>query len=135
MKAHALLPSVIAGLLLVASCNCGPTNNGANDVRRACDLRAAWKNPNAEKCGLCQAAAPRPPCGCESFKGFDGVCAEQGDAFRAEASCTEAVVSCAANCLKDCGCVEGCYADAPACKRVAAARDGCVAESCAAYCN
>lgn len=110
-------------------------NNGVNDVRKACEIRAAWKNPSAEKCGLCQAAAPRPPCGCESFAGFDGVCAAQGDARRAEPSCTEALDRCEIACGSNCGCVESCYATAQECKRVSAARDGCIAETCASYCN
>jgi hypothetical protein len=126
--------ALLAAALAVAACGSTP-NNGVNDVRKACDIRAAWKNPSAEKCGLCQGAAQRPPCGCASFAGFDGVCAEQGDARRAEPSCSDAIENCVAKCLTDCACVEACYANAPACKTVSAARDGCVADKCSAYCN
>lgn len=127
---------VVAAVILGA---CGKddeaTSNGVNDVRKACEIRATWRNLSAEKCGLCQAAAPRPPCGCESFSGFDGVCAAQGDARRAEPSCSEVFDRCEIGCASNCACIENCYATAQACKRVSAARDGCVAEACASYCN
>lgn len=110
-------------------------DNGVNDVRAACEIRAAWKNRNAEKCGLCPTAAIMPACGCASFEGFDGVCASQGAARRAEASCTETLEQCVNACGADCGCVDLCYAAAPACRQASAARDGCVAEKCSAYCN
>jgi hypothetical protein len=129
----------LAAVVLAALSACAstpPQNNGVNDVRKACELRAGWTNTSADKCGTCQAAAQRPACGCEGFKGFDGVCADQGAAFRAEPSCTDDVINCVARCVQtDCACVEGCYANAPACKRVAAARDGCVTDLCAKYCN
>jgi len=112
-----------------------PAHNGVNDVHKACEIRAGWKNRSAEKCGWCQQAAQRPPCGCEAFKGFDGVCADQGASFRAEKSCTDDVINCVDHCSPDCDCIEACYANAPACKTVAAARDGCVADACATYCN
>lgn len=130
-----LLLAAVAAVPLAACGKSEPTNDGVNDVRKACELRNAWKNARAEKCGLCQGAAPQPACGCESFKGFDGVCAEQGQARRAEPSCTYDLDSCVALCKDDCACIEGCYANAPECKRVSAARDGCVALECSRYCD
>jgi hypothetical protein len=113
-----------------------PLDNGVNDVRKACEIRLGWTNAGSDKCALCQASAPRPACGCEAFKGFDGVCVAQGDARRAEASCTTELASCVTVCDDaDCACIESCYAAAPACKRAAAAQDGCVADKCAAFCN
>jgi hypothetical protein len=128
---------VCVGLLVIACKKEDeePTNNGVNDVRKACEIRAAWINPSAEKCGLCLAAAPRPACGCESFVGFDGACEKQGELRKNEPSCTEAVDRCAIDCKTDCPCVEACYANAAECKRRSAMRDGCVAEVCSKYCN
>jgi hypothetical protein len=133
-----LSPWFLVMSLICAACSSEddpPLDNGVNDVRQACDIRMAWKNPSADKCSLCQAAAPVKPCGCEAFAGFDGVCQQQGEARRGEASCVQAIDECVVNCAKDCGCVEACYANAPACKQATAARDGCIAKKCTAYCE
>lgn len=113
-----------------------PLDNGVNDVKAACALRAAWKNPNAEKCINCLASATAPTCECEAFKEFAGLCHTQNDERLAEPSCTTAVTDCAHLCPKsDCTCIDNCYASADACKRAAAATDGCVADVCAKYCQ
>jgi hypothetical protein len=127
-----------AACFVVVACGAsdsGPTNNGVNDVLKACQVRAAWTTPDAEKCVSCVAVADLAECGCEATKPFGGACVKQGDAVRAEATCTNQMKDCVIACKKDCACIDGCYANAPACKTVTAARDGCVAETCTPYCN
>lgn len=111
------------------------SSNGVNDVKLACQIRVSWKNRRSDDCANCQAAAPRPACGCEAFKGFDGKCEAQGSARTAEASCTTTIDSCTVNCADDCTCLDACYANAQRCRELSSARDGCVAELCAQYCN
>lgn len=136
-SAIAKLASAGALALLVATaCSSSePPRNGVDDVLRACQIRAAWRNPMAEKCVNCQAAAPSPPCDCELFKEFGGLCEQQEDARRAEPSCSGAMEDCARACTNDCACVEACYAQAAACKRIIDGRDGCIADVCSQYCN
>jgi hypothetical protein len=113
-----------------------PLRNGVNDVKKACEVRAAWAHPGAEKCINCITAAPAPACDCEQFKEFGALCQKQEETRHAEASCTSAIDDCTRACAKtDCACVDNCYAQAPSCKSLAAARDGCVADVCAPYCN
>jgi hypothetical protein len=132
---------VVASAILGGSAGCSPKdsaapNNGVDDVRKACEARATWKNKTATKCINCIAAAPSPKCACEEFVGFSGLCQDQGAAWRAEANCTDAVNQCPYKCADtDCACIEACYAQADACKRAAAAKDGCVADVCAQYCQ
>jgi hypothetical protein len=113
----------------------GPTNNGVDDVKAACQVRATWPNPSAEKCTSCVAVAALADCGCEATKGFGGVCVRQGDARYADKTCTTAIDDCVIACKGDCPCIDACYANAPSCKTVTAARDGCVAETCTKYCQ
>lgn len=112
-----------------------PHGNGVNDVRGACLLRASWTAPLAEKCAQCRSVASLEDCGCEALKDFGAKCVVQGRAKRAEPTCTPAIDDCVLACGSDCGCADACYASAPACKGVAAAQDGCVADVCASYCN
>ena len=110
--------------------------NGVNDVKKSCEIRAAWPNRTERKCIDCIAAAPSPPCNCEQFRDFGGLCAPQGEARRVEPTCTQAVDDCTHLCKdKDCACVDKCYAQAEACKRATAAREGCVTEVCTRYCQ
>lgn len=125
-----------AAAVLVVACGGDDENNGVNDVRAACELRAQWKNPTASHCVTCMAAAPLEGCDCEDFRDYGGLCSSQGNARSAEASCTMELDDCVRACEKtDCTCIEGCYAGADRCKSLSAARDGCVAEICAKYCN
>ena len=111
-------------------------NDGVNDVRKACEVRKAWTKAGSEKCINCMAAAPAPACDCESFKEFGALCELQEAERKAEVSCTSALDDCTRICVKsDCACIEGCYAQASRCKQLAGARDGCVANACAAYCQ
>ena len=110
--------------------------NGVNDVKKSCEMRLAFANRTERKCIDCIAAAPSPPCNCEQFRDFGGMCASQGEARRVEPTCTQAVDDCTHQCKdKDCACVDNCYAQADACKRATAARDGCVTEVCTRYCQ
>ena len=113
-----------------------PPRNGVNDVRKACELRASWTKGADRTCINCVAAAPSPACDCPDFKEFGGLCKSQDNDRRAEPSCTDAIGNCTRACAaKDCACVESCYAQAEACKRVAAAEDGCIADACTKYCQ
>lgn len=128
-------------LLPLASCaddEPAPTTlrTGVNDVRAACELRAAWTKPLSPDCTVCTTAVLLPPCSCELVRDFGAACYDQAVARRAEPSCTDAVDKCVDACPRDgCGCIEGCYAQAAACRAATAARDGCVAEVCARYCQ
>ncbi len=111
-------------------------NNGVNDVRKACEVRATWKRGATETCINCMAAAPSPKCDCESFKEFGGLCEIQEAERHAEPTCTSPLEDCTHTCAKtDCNCLEGCYAQAARCKQLAGARDGCVTAVCAQYCE
>ena len=128
--------SVTAAAIVVA---CGNNDegkpNGVNDVKAACEIRKAWPRKAAEKCGNCVAGAPLAPCGCEAFKDFEAVCLKQGDARRAEATCSDALKKCEVDCGEDCNCLDHCFDPVPDCRRVTAARDGCVAEQCDPFCR
>ncbi len=46
------------------------------------------------------------------------------------------VDGCVRACAKnDCTCVDGCYAGKPTCRKLASARDGCVAQVCDPSCQ
>lgn len=129
--------AAVGALVVFTACssNDDPPRNGVDDVLKACQIRVAWKNPTAEKCVNCVAAAPSPQCDCEAFKEFAGLCADQDNARRSEPSCSTAMEDCSRACKDDCGCVESCYAASEACKRIVAGRDGCVVDVCSQYCN
>ena len=133
----ALVSSALTLLVVSTACSSDDAapRNGVDDIVKACQIRVAWKNPTAEKCVNCVAAAPSPQCDCEAFKEFAALCKDQDDARRSEPSCTGAMEDCARACKDDCACVAGCYAQAAACKRVIDARDGCVVDVCTQYCN
>jgi hypothetical protein len=131
--------SVLAlGMLATAGCSpkASPANNGVNDVKKACEIRATWQNKPAKKCVDCLAAAPSPKCACEEFVGFSGLCEDQGTAWRTEPACTDAINQCPYKCAEtDCACIDACYAASETCRNVTAAKDGCVADACAQYCK
>jgi hypothetical protein len=113
-----------------------PPRNGVNDVQKACEIRATWTKSTDAKCVNCLVAAPSPACECEAFKDFASLCLEQDTARRAEPSCTVALDDCTKACVPtDCNCVNGCYAQAETCKRLSAAKDGCIADVCTPYCQ
>ena len=140
MRSNIVVVAAALCLACGAVAACAPKHdeprNGINDVREACIIRASWANTTRDKCVNCRASATSPICECEAFKEFAGKCYSQDQARLGEASCTQAIKDCAHNCPeKDCGCVEACYAPAAACKRLAAATDGCVTDVCAQYCR
>ncbi|MBX3187981.1 MAG: hypothetical protein KF819_13240 [Labilithrix sp.] len=132
-----VLPSALTltALVVATACKDASDANGVNDVRAACEIRVKWKRLGTSDCISCISSAPSVPCECPAFKDFAGKCEEQGNARIREASCNDAIEQCVNDCKTDCACVEGCYAQSEACKRVTAARDGCVADVCASQCD
>lgn len=110
-------------------------NNGVNDVRGACLIRASWTAPRAPNCATCKAVVVGEDCGCEALKEFAGRCGAQERAKREEPSCAPSLDDCVRACGTDCECADGCYGAAAACKPLAAAVDGCVADVCAQWCT
>lgn len=109
---------------------------GVNDVRAACEVRARWTRQDTGDCAACRAAVVLPACGCELVSEFEARCVTLADARRAHAQCTKALDDCVSACAPDdCGCLDGCYQGADGCRQATAARDGCVAEVCAPYCE
>jgi hypothetical protein len=139
LRFFVLALSICALVGACSSCNkkeeAPPQQNGVNDVKKSCEVRATWQNRTERKCTDCIASAPSPPCNCEQFKEFAGMCAAQGEARRVEPTCTVPLDDCTHKCKdKDCACIDGCYAQADACKRATAAREGCVTEICGRFC-
>src|SRR4051794_27652415 len=69
------VPLVFSIGALVAACSgCNKKDdapaqqNGVNDVKKSCEIRATWANRTERKCTDCIASAPSPPCNCEQFK-------------------------------------------------------------------
>lgn len=124
----------LAALATLAACDNTPkAGDGVNDVRAACELRAAWNRANKD-CSICEAAVISPRCECEQLAAFSAACFDQ-ETSRGD-RCAEEVDRCVHACDRtDCRCIEACYAQADACKTAADARDGCIAEACAEYCE
>jgi hypothetical protein len=123
------------GLILLA---CGEDEdpkhgNGVNDVRLACEIRTKWVREGND-CSVCEAGAITARCDCSSLQEFSSVCSEQEDARKA--SCSETITNCVFACNRDdCNCLDNCYAADARCKSASAARDGCVADTCASHCK
>jgi len=132
-----LIAALAVSLVVLGACSADPPpRNGVNDVKAACELRAKWTRPTTERCVACVAAAPIQGCDCEDYRDFAGFCQDQGNARRAEGTCTEALDDCVRACkTSDCPCIEACYGNAATCKTLSAARDGCVVDVCSQYCN
>src|SRR4051812_17084450 len=131
-----LLPALLTTVVLVAcaSDKGQQTTNGVDDVGKACAIRAAWAHATASTCNNCLAIATSPRCDC-SDKDYAGECNGQQDAFRKELTC-DGVDACVNACVRtDCTCVEACYANKAACRRLASARDGCFTEVCDSTCR
>lgn len=132
--------SLGAAFFVVLAAACGgddaaTNSNGVNDVKKACEIRVAFKGAESSRCLECIGAAPAPPCECEAIKEFAGRCEKQGATRAAEAGCTLKIEQCVNDCKKDCACVDACYNESAGCRAATAARDGCVAEQCASACN
>lgn len=122
--------------LLIA---CGTSNHadepaivGVFDVFEACAIRGSWAGGDTSRCTTCVAYATTPKCDCGSYD-YAGKCDAAQRAVREEPSCVD-VDACVVGCKSDCACVDRCY-QGRACKVVAAARDGCVAQVCEAECR
>lgn len=112
----------------------GPTNNGVNDVRRACEIRLTWRSPMPIACTDCLGVSSAPRCDC-SDKDYAGACRPQQEAEVSEPTC-DGVRTCVNSCAAgDCGCVDGCYTGKEICRQRSSALDGCLAETCAKYCQ
>lgn len=125
--------------LAVAACSSSgssssSTTNGVDDVKRACEVRATWKSAQTTACTDCISYATTPRCECTDLD-YAGKCSEQKKAVDAEPTCA-GVESCVGACARsDCACADTCYAGKGACRSVASAANGCVAEICATHCQ
>lgn len=133
----ALATTVLGSLLLATACTSESDlpkgGNGVNDVKLACEIRAKW-NRTGNDCSTCEAAVVSPRCDCSELAEFGAACIDQQDARRA--ACEDAIDTCVFGCDRtDCACIEACYANAEACKKASAARDGCIAETCDKHCK
>lgn len=138
LKACLALALVMGTMVAFAACSsdedAGPANNGVNDVRRACEIRVTWKSPLPIACSDCLGVSAAPRCDC-SDKDYAGACRAQQEAEIGEPTC-DGVRACANTCAPgDCNCLEGCFAGKEACRARASALDGCLAETCAKYCQ
>jgi hypothetical protein len=132
--------TVLPCLLALASCTDEetppePLVTGVNDVKGACEIQSRWARRSSADCAACLAASVLPPCGCSYVDQFGARCHMLAEDRRSSPGCSEAVDACVAACNEECDCVDACYAEAPGCRAATAARDGCVAEVCAAYCE
>jgi len=111
-------------------------NNGVNDVKAACEIRAQWQRTKENDCINCLSISKTPKCDCPAFQqDFAAKCADQGTELGNERNC-DFVGDCTGKCAPgDCGCVDACYNDRPACRPKAAALDGCQADVCDRYCR
>ncbi len=124
----------VGGVACSASSSTSAPNNGVNDVVKACQLRAPWTSRSSSACTTCVGYASAPRCACAD-KDFAGKCSDQVAAKNKEATC-DGTDACAGKCAPtDCPCVDACYAGKAACRTLASAADGCVADTCDAYCK
>lgn len=126
-------------LALVAACERfdeTPEDNGVDDVKKACEIRATWTRRGITSCDDCIAVSQAPTCGCPAFQQpYIARCVDQSHARVAEPSC-DGTLDCVGKCNpNDCDCVDRCYAGKDLCREVASALDGCVADVCDAYCR
>jgi hypothetical protein len=129
---------LVSGLVVVVACGADgpPPNNGVNDVKAACEIRAQWTKRSDNECVNCLSIARTPKCDCPAFQQeYAAKCADQGAAFGNERNC-DLVGECTSKCaLTDCGCIDACYNDRAACRPKAAAVDGCTTDVCDKYCR
>lgn len=129
------------GALSVTVAACGGDDtvfvtNGANDLRKACDIRTSWTNTKSVPCLECLTSAPLATCNCLVKTPFVGKCAQQLALKKAAPDCDDALERCTNACGPNaCGCLDNCYSSRAGCKVRAAALDGCVADVCAEVCR
>lgn len=134
---HSVFASLTAALLVVAcsSDDGAAPRNGVNDVRKACDIRAAWARTNTNDCINCLAGVRSQACDCPEFKDYAGLCRSQEESRLAEPTC-KGVSDCVNKCVRnDCNCIDTCYVAAAGCKPFAAATEGCATDVCTQYCQ
>jgi hypothetical protein len=128
--------AAFVGFVLAACTNAVAVDleNGVNDVRLVCEQKRRWTRINSQDCLDCQGAAPSASCECEAFRRWSGRCSVQRSLFLQETTCNAVIDACVLAC-GDCACVDGCYANAAACRVRASAVQGCVAEVCRSVCE
>ncbi len=137
MRNLVLFSSVVVALLIACGGDDEPApNNGVNDVKKACEIRATWTKRKTQECIDCTSIAKTPKCDCPAFQqDFAAKCEVQGRAYGDERNC-DFVGDCVGKCNEtDCACIDACYAGRDACRPKAAALDGCIADVCDRYCR
>jgi hypothetical protein len=139
MKKSVFLSCSCVLLVWVAACGGDDKpapNNGVNDVKAACEIRTQWQKRADQACVDCLSISTGPACGCPAFpQEYTGKCSDQSAAVGNEHDC-DFVGGCTSKCdPKDCGCIDACYNDRPACRPKAAALDGCTTDVCDKYCR
>ncbi len=120
---------------LVLACGSANGGNGVNDVKLACEARSTWTKADSTACSTCIISAyTADDCDCKRDE-YRGLCNQQLVARNAEADCEFTIDQCVSACAGDCDCVDGCYANHPTCKPLAAAYEGCLADVCEDACK
>lgn len=132
---------IVGALVAVSSSACSsdpdpasPPITGVNDVKKACEIRAAWTKGTTTACSDCTALAISPPCDCRKGDGYSGLCYDQDRAKVNEPQC-DGVDACIFKCAADCACADACLAGKDACRKLAAADQGCIAQVCDTHCK
>jgi hypothetical protein len=121
------LSSVLAAGVVTACAGAAPS------VRQSCTQRTQWALAQARNCQDCVALAKSPHCDCFADSA-SGACAQQTATWVNSTECA-AVRACVDKCKDDCGCVDACYDQRPACRDVGGAADACVVATCDARCR
>lgn len=109
--------------------------NGVNDVVGACNIRKAWQGALESTCLKCKTNVALAPCECSPGDPFAGKCLSQSKVHNAEVDCSPTLDQCVGRCADDCACLDACYAGHDACRKAAAALDGCQADVCDSTCR
>ncbi len=136
MRKLVLFSALVVALLACGGGDAVAPNNGVDDVKKACEIRATWAKRTTQECIDCLSIAKAPKCDCPAFQqDFAGKCEVQGRAYGDERNC-DFVGDCIGKCQpNDCACVDACYAGRDACRPKAAGLDGCLADVCDHYCR
>lgn len=125
----------VAAAFLALACGSSNGGSGVDDVKQACEIRAAWTQAQSEACTTCTISAyTSDDCECEKDE-YRGLCHAQIVARNEEPDCVFEIDACVSACQADCTCVDGCYANHPTCKPLQAAYDGCLADVCNDACR
>ena len=120
------------------ACLLGPLacKDGATEVRKSCDTRAAWTKAVTKKCTNCLAKSAIPKCNSScTDKEYSGKCDDEGETARKEPTC-EGVDRCLHECPRnDCACEEKCYEGKARCKELSGIAQACVTSVCDEWCR